>query len=70
MCHAHHITHWAQGGTTALSNLVMLCGQHHRVVHDTPWQVRLHPADARPEFQPPPRRGIPQAWTRTRPRRE
>jgi hypothetical protein len=26
--------HWAEGGTTALSNLVLLCRRHHRLVHE------------------------------------
>ena len=46
MGHAHHLTHWADGGTTALTNLVLLCGHHHRTVHHTPWRVRLNPATA------------------------
>ncbi|GAA2142929.1 HNH endonuclease signature motif containing protein [Nocardioides koreensis] len=71
MCHAHHITHWADGGHTNLENLVLLCGQHHRVIHHTPWQVRLNPHDGRPEFRPPPKRGHPPPdWIRSRPRRE
>ncbi len=71
MCHAHHITHWADGGETKLANLVLLCGQHHRVIHHTPWQVRINPHDGRPEFLPPPRRGHPPPdWIRSRPRRE
>jgi hypothetical protein len=31
--HIHHIKHRADGGTHELSNLVMLCGFHHRYVH-------------------------------------
>jgi hypothetical protein len=31
---AHHITHWARGGDTSLDNLVLLCGHHHRLVHE------------------------------------
>jgi 5-methylcytosine-specific restriction endonuclease McrA len=31
---AHHIVHWADGGPTALSNLVLLCRRHHRAVHE------------------------------------
>jgi hypothetical protein len=31
---AHHIEHWADGGETKLSNLVVLCRLHHRLVHE------------------------------------
>lgn len=31
---AHHIHHWAHGGETALSNLVLLCRRHHRLLHE------------------------------------
>ena len=30
---AHHITHWADGGATALANLILLCRRHHRLLH-------------------------------------
>ena len=33
---AHHITHWADGGTTNLNNLVLLCRYHHTLVHQDP----------------------------------
>ncbi len=32
--HAHHVWHWALGGPTALSNLVLLCPYHHGLVHE------------------------------------
>ena len=32
-CDAHHITHWANGGPTALTNMALLCGHHHTYVH-------------------------------------
>jgi Domain of unknown function (DUF222)/HNH endonuclease len=32
-CDAHHARHWADGGETSLSNLVLLCRPHHRAIH-------------------------------------
>ena len=51
-CHAHHIWHWADGGPTALTNLVLLCGHHHRVIHHDGWDVWLD-RKGRPVFRPP-----------------
>ncbi len=31
--HAHHITHWEDGGLTELANLVLVCPFHHRLHH-------------------------------------
>jgi Domain of unknown function (DUF222)/HNH endonuclease len=64
MCHAHHIVHWADGGPTSLDNLVLLCGAHHRIIHGTPWEVRLG-ASGRPEFRPP----DAESWVRDHGRR-
>ncbi|HKZ06365.1 MAG TPA: DUF222 domain-containing protein [Methylomirabilota bacterium] len=36
---AHHIRHWAHGGPTTLSNLVLLCRYHHRAVHEDGYQI-------------------------------
>jgi hypothetical protein len=30
----HHVTHWAHGGETKLSDLISLCRFHHRLVHE------------------------------------
>jgi uncharacterized protein DUF222/HNH endonuclease len=48
---AHHIRHWIDGGTTELSNMVMLCGHHHRVIHSQGWDITMHLG--RPLFTPP-----------------
>ncbi|MDE2852288.1 MAG: DUF222 domain-containing protein [Acidobacteriota bacterium] len=40
-CDAHHIVHWADGGETKLSNLVLLCRRHHRLLHEGGFRVRL-----------------------------
>jgi hypothetical protein len=38
---AHHIHHWADGGETAVANLVSLCRFHHRMVHEQGRDIRL-----------------------------
>jgi hypothetical protein len=35
----HHVHHWARGGATTLDNLVLLCRQHHRLVHEGGWHI-------------------------------
>jgi hypothetical protein len=51
-CDAHHVTHWADGGPTALANLVLLCRRHHRLVH-RPHGFRLDLVDGRAVFRRP-----------------
>jgi hypothetical protein len=45
---AHHVHHWARGGATTLTNLVLLCRRHHRAVHEGGYRV-----DARGRFYYP-----------------
>jgi hypothetical protein len=42
-CDAHHITHWANGGHTAVTNAVLLCGRHHDRIHHTPAVITKRP---------------------------
>ena len=51
-CHAHHITPYSQGGPTTLTNGVLLCGHHHRLIHQGHWKIHLTP-DQLPQFTPP-----------------
>ena len=39
--HAHHIVHWAHGGRTDLDNLILLCGFHHRLLHELGYTIRI-----------------------------
>lgn len=50
---AHHVAHWADGGATALDNLVLLCLEHHHAVHHHGWAVSID-ADGLPTFRAPP----------------
>ncbi|MDG4840789.1 DUF222 domain-containing protein [Micromonospora sp. WMMD967] len=51
-CDAHHIQHWADGGSTSIANAVLLCAHHHRLLHHSDWTVQLA-NDGHPEFVPP-----------------
>jgi 5-methylcytosine-specific restriction endonuclease McrA len=55
---AHHVHHWAQGGPTTLSNLVLLCRRHHRAVHEEGYRV-ARAADGALRFARPDGRPLP-----------
>jgi hypothetical protein len=66
-CEAHHITSWANSGQTNLKDGILLCGTHHRLIHNTAWRIRIRP-DKTPEFIPPPHlETAPQHNTRYKP---
>jgi hypothetical protein len=53
-CDAHHVQHWAEGGATALTNLILLCRRHHRSIHEG-FGVRMvsgGPVFSRPDGTP------------------
>lgn len=39
--HAHHVRFWRNGGETDLSNLLLLCGRHHRLLYQKGYQLTL-----------------------------
>jgi hypothetical protein len=39
-CDGHHLIHWADGGPTKLDNLGLVCGTHHRKLHEEGWKLR------------------------------
>ncbi len=38
-CDAHHIVFWANGGSSDMDNLVLLCPRHHTAVHAGEWFI-------------------------------
>ena len=66
-CDAHHLRHWADGGATALDNLVLLCRRHHRAVHEEGFRVTLAAAGGvrfvRPDGRPLPEAPAAPAWS-------
>jgi hypothetical protein len=53
----HHSVAWAQGGPTDLDNLILLCGFHHRWVHQQGWHITGPPGQPvfrRPNWTPYP----------------
>ena len=56
ICEAHHIIHWADGGTTCLDNFALLCKRDHIAVHNghlTLQVVNGHPHATRPTWANP-----------------
>src|SRR5436190_5057522 len=51
-CDAHHVRHWADGGPTAASNLLLLCRRHHRLIH-RPRGFTLELVEGHPVFRRP-----------------
>ena len=41
---AHHVVWWSNGGATDLDNLVLICGFHHKLVHEFGWSIARDPA--------------------------
>jgi Domain of unknown function (DUF222) len=37
---AHHVMHWVDGGETNMSNILLLCGKHHRLLHEGGYTIR------------------------------
>lgn len=37
--HAHHVVFWSRGGPTSSDNLLLLCGRHHRLLHEGAFSV-------------------------------
>lgn len=47
-CEAHHLVEWSRGGRSDLVNAVLLCGHHHRRIHDDRYlHSRLPSGDVR-----------------------
>jgi hypothetical protein len=58
-CDAHHVQPWWDGGKTSLSNGVLLCPYHHRLVEPDPhappgdqWEIEIA-GDGLPQVRPP-----------------
>jgi Domain of unknown function (DUF222)/HNH endonuclease len=43
-CDGHHLQPWHRGGSTTLTNLVLLCRVHHRFLHEGRWRLARDPA--------------------------
>jgi len=50
---AHHCRPWYLGGSSDLTNAVLTCARHHRLLHHTTWRVQINPNDSLPDFYAP-----------------
>jgi hypothetical protein len=58
-CDGHHLVWWTRGGKTVLPNLALVCGRHHRMLHEEGWTLERR--DGRFVTIPPHRRVLPSA---------
>ncbi len=52
LCDAHHVKPWADGGTTDLTNTVLLCRFHHRALHEEGFSMELAPSGEARFYRP------------------
>jgi hypothetical protein len=48
----HHIEHWANGGETAVEQLMLLCSKHHTLVHEGGFRIEKDFQDHWSFFRP------------------
>jgi hypothetical protein len=49
-CEAHHVVFWRSGGDTDITNMVLLCTEHHHLLHDH--DLELVTSEASTELRP------------------
>jgi len=48
----HHIEHWANGGETAVNQLMLLCSKHHTLIHEGGFRIEKDFQDHWTFFRP------------------
>lgn len=52
-CDRHHVQFWSNDGPTDLPNGILLCHQHHWLIHEGGWTLRVDPTTAIATFTDP-----------------
>jgi hypothetical protein len=41
-CHVHHVEFHSEGGPTDVDNGILLCSEHHHMIHKSPFKIEMH----------------------------
>jgi hypothetical protein len=41
-CHVHHVEYHSEGGPTDVNNGILLCAEHHHMIHASPFTIKMH----------------------------
>jgi hypothetical protein len=41
-CDVHHVQFHSQGGSSNADNAVVLCSEHHHLLHQSPFRIEMH----------------------------
>jgi hypothetical protein len=60
-CHMHHVEFHSLGGPSDVDNAILLCSEHHHMIHKSPFRIEMH--NGKPHILAPRWIDPTQSWT-------